>query len=102
MKTESSYQRSLIRKIQILLPGCFVLKNDPSENQGFPDLLILYGDRWMMLEVKISPRARVQSNQRHYVELFNEMSFAAFICPENEAEVLNELQRVVDGDRRVS
>jgi hypothetical protein len=102
MTNEKEYQHELIKKLRIIFPGCFILQNDPSEFQGIPDLLILFGDRWSMLEVKKSPRARIGPNQQHYVDLFNEMSFAAFICPENEVEVLNELQRVLDGDRRFS
>ena len=92
MPNEAAYQRKLIKKLQIMFPGCFILKNDPSANQGIPDILILFGRRWAMLEVKPNDRAHVQPNQRHYVELFDDMSFAEFICPENEAEVLHALQ----------
>ena len=92
MTTEASYQRELIKKLQIVFPGCFVLKNDPSECQGIPDLLVLFGTRWAMLETKLDGRSRIQPNQKHYVELFDDMSFASFIYPGNEAEVLNDLQ----------
>lgn len=90
---EGVYQNKLIKKLQIIFPGCFILKNDPGTNQGIPDILILFGKRWAMLEVKISPRSRIQPNQRHYVDLFDEMSFCAFINPDNELEVLNDLQQ---------
>lgn len=89
---ESVYQAKLIKKIQSRFPGCFILKNDPSENQGIPDILILFHDRWGMLESKISLRASIQPNQEYYVDMFNHMSFAAFICPENEEMVLDDLQ----------
>lgn len=90
---EAQYQRKLIKKIKDRLPGCLVLKNDPSQIQGLPDLLILHEDRWGMLEVKRSPDEDVQPNQEHYVSGLNEMSFASFIDPESEEEVLGELQR---------
>lgn len=90
--TEAAYQRKLIKKIQALLPGCVVIKNDPATNQGIPDLLILFNDRWSMLEVKISLRAPERPNQSYYIETLNGMSFASFICPENEGEVLDALQ----------
>lgn len=99
---EGVYQNRLIKKLQIIFPGCFILRNDPSINQGIPDILMLFGDRWIMLECKRSSRSRVQPNQKHYVALFDEMSFCSFISPDNEVEVLNELQRVLDGDRRIS
>lgn len=90
---ESKYQAELIRKLKKLFPGCEVLKNDSSYIQGIPDLTILHGDKWAMLEVKPSANASERPNQRHYVTQLSSMSFAAFIFPENEEEVLNELQR---------
>ena len=90
---ERDYQRLLIEKLETMFPGCFILKNDPGYLQGVPDLLILHGDRWGMLEVKVSERARVQPNQTYYVDLLNRMSFASFICPSTEEEVLDALSR---------
>jgi hypothetical protein len=45
-----------------------------------------------MLEVKASANSSERPNQAHYVERLNNMSFAAFIYPENEEEVLTALQ----------
>lgn len=90
---ESEFQRRLIKELRLRFPGCFVLKNDPSYLQGVPDLLVLHGDRWAMLEVKASARASHQVNQDHYVELLDGMSFAAFIYPENQEVVLHALQQ---------
>lgn len=90
---EAAYQNKLIRKLEKLIPGCFILKNDSSYVQGVPDLIILYSDRWAMLEVKRATSAVNQANQEYWVNRLNEMSFAAFIWPENEEDVLYELQR---------
>lgn len=87
---EVAYQAKLVKKLQAMFPGCYILKNDPSENQGIPDLLILFGNRWAMLEVKMS--MVVRPNQEYLVESFNNMSFAAFIHPQNEEQVLHDLQ----------
>lgn len=89
---ESTYQSDLIKKLNELFPGCVILKNDPSYRQGVPDLIILHGASWAMLEVKKSANATERPNQRYYVESLNAMSFSAFIYPENEDEVLHELQ----------
>jgi hypothetical protein len=89
---ESEYQKQLIKKIKALIPNCKVLKNDPTAVQGIPDLTIFYRNAWAMLEVKISADAKVQPNQEHYISHFNKMSFAAFIHPGNEEEVLRDLQ----------
>ena len=89
---ERNYQRQLKATIEVRFPGCAVLKQDSSYLQGIPDLLVLWHDMWAMLEVKGSADAIEQPNQRHYVEVFDNMSFAAFIYPENEEEVLDALQ----------
>jgi hypothetical protein len=91
-KAETHYQNALIARIKDRLPGAFVTKNDPHEYQGIPDLLVLWRDKWAMLEVKIEEFADQQPNQGYYVQLFDGMSFAAFIYPENEEEVLSALQ----------
>jgi hypothetical protein len=88
---ESVYQSDLIHTLKTLLPDCVILKNDSGYLQGVPDLLVLYNDRWAMLEVKASSDSREQPNQLFWVTQFNEMSFAAFIYPENESEVLHAL-----------
>lgn len=92
-KLERDYQSDLIKKLKKLFPGCLVLKNDSGYLQGILDLSVFYKDRWAMLEVKASADAPEQPNQRHYVELLDKMSFAAFIYPENEGEVLEALQQ---------
>lgn len=90
---ESDFQAGLIKKLEEMFPGCYVNKNDANQTQGFPDLTILYKKRWAVLECKKSKDAPVRPNQPHYVEDLNKQSFARFICPENEEEVLNELQQ---------
>ena len=92
MKRESHFQSELIRDIRNQLSGCIVLKNDGSNvPQGFPDLLILYQDKWGALECKRDKNAGKQNNQDYYVEKLDGMSFSRFISPENKEEVLNEL-----------
>lgn len=92
MKRETLYQRDLVNRIEQMFPGCVILRNDPSRIQGIPDILILYGPYWAMLEVKRSLNEIVQPNQEYYVENFHAMSYASFICPETEEQVLNDLQ----------
>ena len=89
---EMQYRMRLIIKLRELFPGCIILKNDPSFMQGVPDLIILFMNTWAMLEVKISPKAHRQPNQEHYIGILDTMSFASFICPQNEEEVLYDLQ----------
>lgn len=89
---EMQYRMRLIIKLREIFPGCIILKNDPSFMQGVPDIIILFFNMWAMLEIKISERAHKQPNQEYYIDLLNTMSFASFINPQNEEEVLYDLQ----------
>lgn len=90
---ENKFQAHLIKKIKDQFEGCIVLKNDPEYLQGIPDLLILYKNKWAALECKRSSKAKRRPNQDYYVSKMDDMSFASFISPENEEEVLNDLQQ---------
>lgn len=90
---ESEYQAELIKKLKKIFPGCVIFKGNAAETQGVPDLTILFHHRWAMLEVKTSATAPQQPNQDYWVDHFDDMSYAAFIYPSNEEEILNELQR---------
>jgi hypothetical protein len=90
-RREREYQPGLIKRIEKLLPGAYVRKVD--FQQGWPDLLILWRDRWALLEVKKRPPAPsdYEPNQEWWIEEFDRLSFSACIYPENEQEVLNAL-----------
>ena len=90
---ESEFQAKLIREIKKRFPGAIVLKNDPNYIQGFPDLTVLYKDRWAVLEIKQSEKASHQPNQDFYILQADKMSVGRFVYPENMMEVLDDLAR---------
>lgn len=92
---ENAFQSKLKKKIKDRFPGCIVLKNDPTYIQGIPDLLILYNDKWAALECKREEDALKdpRPNQPYYIKKMNDMSYASFIYPENEEEVLDAVER---------
>lgn len=92
---ESKFQRNLIDKLNLMFPGCIIMKTDSGYIQGIPDLLILYKKKWAALEVKRKTSAKTQPNQQYYIDAMNKMSFAALIHPDNESEVLYEIQRAL-------
>lgn len=91
MKLESNFQKKLIKEIKSLFPTCLITKQD--KKQGLPDLLIIYYDKWAMLECKRSKNEMRQPNQEYYIDKFNSWSYASFVYPENKEQVLNELYR---------
>lgn len=96
---ESKFKANLRKKLSEIFPGCILLSIDPNDIQGMPDLLMLYENKWAALETKRSKTASRRPNQSYYVDMLNDMSFAAFIFPENEEVILDDLQRTLRSRR---
>ena len=96
-KLERDFQASLIKEIKNTFKDCLVMKMDSSYIQGIPDLLVLFKDKWALLEVKRSKNAKHRPNQDYYVDKLNGMSFSRFIFPENKDEVLRDLSIAFGG-----
>ena len=92
-KLESAFTFELKDELKQRFPGCVIIRPDPNQVQGIPDLLVLWGSRWAMLESKRGSNSVRQPNQEYYVGLFDEMSFAAFIHPNNYRDVLDDMER---------
>lgn len=92
MVLESQFQGRFVTHLQEAFVGCVVLKNDPQYITGFPDLTMLYNDRWAVFEVKRGPYEPCQPNQEWYIQKLDGMGgFAAIVFPENEVEILVRL-----------
>ena len=89
---ESEFQSKLIKELKDIFKDCIVLKTDPNYIQGFPDILVLYKNKWAALECKRSRSSSRRPNQMYWVDRLNSFSFSSFIFPENKEEVLNGLQ----------
>lgn len=90
---ENKFKTGLIKELKERFPGCMVVHADPNEIQGIPDILVLYENTWAALEGKKSAKASHRPNQDYYVKKMDDMSYAAFIYPENKEEILDELER---------
>lgn len=101
---ERKFQARLIKRIHKEMPNAVVLKTDPNYIQGFPDLLILNGKHWAALEVKREEHASRRPNQDFYIQKLNSMSFARYIYPENEEEIIHDIRQAlgVGGSTRLS
>lgn len=92
MSLERDFQAGLIKDLKAMYPDAIITKLDANHIQGIPDLLILEGDQWAVLECKKSAKAKFRPNQEYYIDKMKNMSYAAVIYPENKEEILNELQ----------
>lgn len=75
--------------------------NDPNMpgQQGIPDLTVFIGPWWSLLEVKRSEKSKKRPNQDWWIEHWSKTTFCSVIFPENEEEVLNDLERSLEVGR---
>lgn len=88
---ENKFQSDLISELETLYPNAIIMKGN--RIQGLPDLIMLEGNRWIALEVKRSANEIHQPNQDYWVEVMHDMSYAAFIFPENHDEILSDITK---------
>lgn len=94
---ERDFQSKVVSKLKAMFPGAIIHKQDACKKKGIPDILILYGAKWAALEFKKhkpSP-SDYRNNQEYYIDRINKMSFCRVIYPENEKEVLDDLQQAL-------
>ena len=91
---ESGFKKKFLDNLEIRFPGIVIVQTDPTNFLSFPDIILLYGNRWAALETKRNTKARKQPNQPHWIRELNDMSYASFLSPENQQEVLDELEQL--------
>lgn len=97
----NGFQTRLIKELERRFPGCVIHKLDANYRQGIPDLLMLWGSHWAILEVKgerPNP-SDFEPNQEWYIDLFNSMSYSACVYPENLEDVLHGIQQAFESHR---
>lgn len=92
MTPEGKFKAQTKTIISEMFPGCYMHEMKAGA-QGIPDTLIIFGERWALLEFKESKQAKKRPNQEYYVNKFDSMGFARFVYPENVDEVLDDLER---------
>jgi hypothetical protein len=91
---ENEFQSKLIKKLKTKFPNCVVMKNDANYRQGFPDISVHCNGSTAFLECKRNKSAPHQPNQDYWIGYLKEQGFySSFIYPENEKEVLDDLER---------
>lgn len=96
VKKENEFQANLKKRIKKALPGVTILKNNPNDILGIPDLTILgVNGRYAILECKREKNAVKQALQDYYIDKFDKQSYASFVDPSNEDQVIEDLKRVL-------
>lgn len=93
---ETEFQAELKKKIKKAVPGSVVLKNSPNDILGIPDLTVLGPNgKYAILECKRASDSNIQALQDYYVDKFNKASYAIFVNPANEKEVIEDLKKIL-------
>jgi len=92
---ESKFKKQFLDGLKIKFPGIIFITPDATARQGMPDVFVIYKDRWAALEFKRSANASRQPNQHYYINAFDELSYASFVYPENQEEVLDALHKAL-------
>lgn len=99
MKKESDFKNKLYKEIRKRFPGTEVIPNDAGYIQGFPDATVYFPNgRYFLLEGKRTSTSAKQPNQDYYVNGSPLSKNAMFVYPENEKEILEELERRYNGE----
>jgi hypothetical protein len=96
-KLEKEFESNFIGRLEEKFPGCVIIKGNSTFRQGVPDRLLLHEGHWAFLEFKREENSDRQENQDYYIEKFNDMSYAAFVDPNNADEVIREIQETFRG-----
>jgi hypothetical protein len=92
-KLEREFEAEFMETINEIFPNGWWIKGNSVMQQGIPDRTFFWGPHWAMFEFKRATGAAQQANQDWFIEYFNNMSFAAFVTPQNCHEVLDEIQQ---------
>lgn len=99
-KLETKFQANLKSKINKTYgkDKCYIHKTECNDYQGIPDLCVTYRGKAAYLECKRSATASHRPNQDYRVKKINEDGgFARVVYPENEDEVLKEMEEYFNG-----
>lgn len=90
---ESKFKRDFQLKAMRRFDGLIFVNVTPQNNfWGIPDSYFFFGPNWGALESKRSSTASRRVHQEYYVNLLNSMSYARFLHPGNEKEILDEME----------
>lgn len=93
---ETEFQAELKKKIKNAVPGSVILKNNPNDILGIPDLTVLSPNgKYAILECKRASNSNIQALQDYYIDKFNKASYGKFVNPANEEEVIEDLKRIL-------
>jgi hypothetical protein len=86
---ESKFEQDFCRRLRNVDKDVIVVKL--TGISGIPDRIVLYHDKFVLLEFKRSKNASHRPLQDWYIDHFDGWGLARFVYPENGEEVFSEV-----------
>jgi len=96
---EATFKARFIERLRCRLRGVDLDIIHNTTGNSKPDLIILGSPNWAALEFKKTARSKTRPNQPYHVERMNAKSYARFVYPTIEEEVLDELEELFTPSR---
>lgn len=90
---ESDLKRRFLEKLRERLVGTDI-DIYVTTSRSKPDIALLGSPKWATLEFKKDREASHQPNQNYHVYRMNQKSYSRFVYPDNEEEILDELEEL--------
>jgi hypothetical protein len=94
MTLESKFKKRFKEDVVNRFPQVEIFEPNATAKRSSPDMVILGDNCWAALEFKRSEDADKQPNQDYRVSKLNEIGYANFVYPENEEEILHDLEKL--------
>lgn len=91
MKLESTFEKEFCKALRQTLGERYTYTFKLTAAKGIPDRLILYKDKYALLEFKQYKNAKKQPGQETWVGHFDNLAYAAIVYPENAEKVMQDI-----------
>lgn len=91
---ESKFKKQFQSKLEERTKGIDLDFFNWQGSRSRPDMIILGTNVWATLEFKRSKNASAQPNQDYHIDRLAKKGYARFVYPENEEEVLDDLEEL--------
>lgn len=95
MTLEKDFQAKFLTKLRKLGCKCYKQQMNATTRAGTPDVIVLLGPVWIMLEFKKAKNSPKRPGQQRNIDWANEVSFGWFVDPSCADEVYEQIKRLV-------
>ena len=95
MTLEKDFQAKFLTRLRKLGCKCYKQQMNATTRAGTPDVIVLVGPVWIMLEFKKSKNSPKRPGQQRNIDWAKENSFGWFVYPGVENEVYEAIKELI-------